>query len=237
MTREQYERMRQAANNLLALKARDVPGLDPLTVEWAKQIANSNYSAPSLPKPQQDKILAALADCPPEGMTASAIRQTCEARGATITRNMCAVTLSYMAKHRQVAMLKILGRSRFFPDEAALERGRSIVEAEEARRMLVVRVRAPRPPKKPKEPKAKPGDKPAPRPRATSPRRPPKPPGSNRDGPHEQGLYSEAMLPAGMHIEHVPSTPDTRYVAEPPVEGIGAVAGWIKLTSPQRRRR
>lgn len=227
MTHDQFERMRHAAAAMLALDRQGTP-VDQLTLDWARHIAASAYVGPPARAAfQQQRIVDAMHDHPPEGMTAAQIRAACG-----MPRQLCSVTLWYMVKHRQhIAMLRIPGRSRYFATDTALEQGRALVEAEELRRAEAkVRQKRGRPPRQPADELSKP----VPRPRTTPakqlrPRRVKGP-----AAPHEQGVYLEAMLPAGVHIQHLAHGADLRFVPQPPIDGIGAVDEWARLTRSNR---
>lgn len=240
MTHEQFERMRRAAVELLAL-GRQGATVDPLALDWARHIAASAYVGPPARVAfQQHKIVRAMRDHPLEGMTAP---QICAASG--LDRRACGVTLCYMAKHRQIAVLKIPCRSRYFANSAALEQGRALVEAAErgrAEAKVRPKKRRARPPREPgdaDEPSLDQGQrprqtlsKPVPRPRATPQRR--RASGVGASPHHEQGVYVDAMLPAGVHIQHLAHGLDLRLVPQPPIDGIGAVDEWARLTRRSR---
>lgn len=227
MKREQYEHMVLIARELLDMDEHGLP-IDPLTRDWARQVVHMQPTPP-MPVPyRQRQVIKAMRDHPPEGMLAHEVTAA-----SGLSKKCCAVTLSYMAKHQQLAMLKILGRSRYFTDQAALERGRPLVEAAEQRlrdSKVKVKVKPIRPPK-PVPPK------PAPRPRTTPAKaRRGVGRGKSTAGVQEQGVYVAAALPPNVRIQAIAHQVDRRFIPEPPIQGIGAVAQWVELTRRLRSR-
>lgn len=226
MKREQFDRMVQAAHELLFVNAHGTD-VDPLTVEWAQQVVKMQPFPPAPIAYRQQAVVAAMADHPPEGMLASEIRAA-----SGLSRRCCAVTLCYMAKHQQIARLAIPGRSRYFRDERSLELGRTLV-AEFEQRIAADKVK----PKVIRPPRPVP-PKPEPRPRTT-----PVKAARSRGGPrkttaglHEQHVFVAATLPPNVHIQALAHQVDRRFIPEPPILGIGAVAQWAVLTRKLRSR-
>lgn len=223
MKREQFEHMVLIARELLDMDAHGT-SVDPLTVEWARQVVRMQPTPPAPIAYRQQKIVAAMANHPPEGMLAAEI-----STASGLSTKCCAVTVSYMAKHHQLAMLKIPGRSRYFLDQRALELGRALVAADEQRFAAArVKVKVIRPPR-PVPPK------PAPRPR-TTPVKARRGGRQSTAGLHEQHVFVAAALPPNVHIQAVAHGIDRRYTPDPPILGIGAVAQWIELTRRLRSR-
>lgn len=232
MTREEYERMRQAALDLIELAGQGAP-IAAQSLQWAREVLARGFLGPPVPGAhRQSKVLRALEAAPPEGLTGPQVAQA-----SGVPKHVCAVTLCYMVKHQQAYMVKIPTRSRFFATREALELGRPLVEAEERERAAAGQqakpkpkpAKPPKPPKKPQPLQIKPKDRPrmASRARRAS---------ALSAVVREQGAYTPEMLPEHVRIVELPSHPDRRYTPEPPIEGIGALAEWMRLTRSRRKR-
>lgn len=127
----QYDRMQAASRELLDAyhAGREV---DPHALEWARWAQRQQpRKMPQRPAIHVDRILAVLngPSFPIEGYFASEISTI-----STVPAHACAKVLHRLHTDGRIAMIKIPGRSRFFPSEHALQMGRRLVEADEERR-------------------------------------------------------------------------------------------------------
>jgi len=232
MTNDQHSRMRQAARHLLDLSQTGT-AVDALAVQWARKVLASKGPAARVAF-QREKILAVLRSAPPQGMTAVQIRQVCD-----MSANTCNFTLHCMVERGLTARLMVHGRSRYFTDIEALEVGRPLVAAEEREREF-----ARMPPPKPKpEPKPQPEPEPHVEPRAKRAIKV-RGGGSSSSGGGGGGggggapmrwapapRTPPAALPDGVPVTVLPSHLGARFQVREPVEGIGAMAEWLRRRS------
>ncbi|GAP37372.1 hypothetical protein ABXN37_19815 [Piscinibacter sakaiensis] len=216
MTRTEFEAMRAAATEILALH-RAGQAFSVVAVQWARAAAVAQYKGPPAPPAvQREAVLRAMADAPPIGRLLTEIREITGMRP-----HQCATVLSDMVNGGHLRMIRVPNRSRYFLDEAALEVGRPLVDAMELARAAA---KAPKP--KPEAPPRRPA-KMQPKVREPRQQREPRAPRQARsDRPRDQGsLRADQVGLATRYV--VAATPaDPRFAVAGPVQGIGAAAAW-----------
>lgn len=218
-TATHYERMQAAARELLEAHKAGRP-VDPYAIEWARWAQRQQpRKMPQRPAIHIDRIMAVLNGpaFPIEGYFATEISELSQ-----VSQHACAKVLHRLQTTGRIAMHKIPGRSRFYPNEHALEMGRALVEAQEARLKST-----PPPAKAKKNPfNARPVVQPRPRgrPKAEPPAAPPivmraKP------LPVPPPASGSVFIPPDVKVTRAPTRPG-RYEVTEPGEGAGFLADW-----------
>lgn len=223
----EFNERKRVANELLRMH--DEAGTD--FVDWVKTWA-SRYAIERLvstrPMTNRLPILEALAQAPLGGLTCRQLSEMTGIRAPLVSTALCGIVESEAAY-----VIKIPGRSRYFPTAMAMEAGRHVVESEEALRGAS-RIKVPAQPreKKLKAPKA---ERPPKAPKARKPPKPPKPKKHQafrvREAtvviakPKLPKLNESVFIPPHVTVQQLPHGLDTRYTATGTGEG-GFLAEW-----------
>jgi len=142
MTKHHFNRMKQAAFELVRLTEDPKHTPDPDLLAWARQIVLQNQAPPPFkPSPNQNAILQLLEDAPFDGLTAEQISAK-----TGKPKNLTSATLGYMThKAGLICAVKLPTHAVYFRDAAALAIGKPLVLAAEERRQALRQPKATRP--------------------------------------------------------------------------------------------
>lgn len=231
--------MLAAAKDIVRQANDGLDALDPLTVQWARDVVAFNPAR--VLAPSQAKVLSAFEADPMKGLSVPQIREHTGIMGPALLTIM-----TLMKNAGLVFQLFQWGRSRYFASQAALEAGRPAFEADELAfraRRTVIKERpqvftydkppVPRLPPMPR-PKYVALPKPAPTPKPPKPPKEPKPPKVPKPKkinleraknqafnptvviPKPTVLHSgKAFVPDHVQVQKIPTSLDTRFTVDP----------------------
>lgn len=246
----EFNERKRAANELLRMKDERIADFPDWLVAWSEKYAVAKLEA-NRPQTLRTPIAGVLAGAPLKGMTCREVANEAGFKIGLVSTALCG-----MVKSEGAYVIKLPGRSRYFPTAMALEEGRDHVLAEEAARTRLrvkrppgrpPKVRTPIPPKPPKEPRP-PKVRAEKAPKAITPK-PPKPEkpkpfkvktvidmarnavtGFKPKLPSVRQSVFEVHIPDHVKVQELPSGRDMRYVATGTGEA-GFMDEWRRMRS------